>query len=117
MKPQIEGRVWQVLGLLVVIAAAMEICSATQQFTRTLTQSRYVGSMDLVWPYAMGVFAGFLFLAGASAMISGRLLRVIRRHTPQLDLEASWPVLLPHGYRSDRGKDDGCRAVPWGAHR
>jgi len=77
MKPEMEGRVWQVLGLLVVIAAAMEIRSATQQFTWTLTQSKYAGAMDLVLPYAKGVFAGFLVLAGASAMISGRLLKVM----------------------------------------
>lgn len=77
MKPQIEGRVWQVLGLLVVIGSALEIRSARQQFAWILTQSTYAGYMDLVWPCAMGVFAGFLFLAGASAIISGCLLRVM----------------------------------------
>jgi hypothetical protein len=65
MKPQVEGRVWQVLGLLVVIAAAIEIRSASQLFIWTSTQSKYEG-----------YFAGCLSLAGATAMISGRLLRV-----------------------------------------
>ena len=76
MKPQAEARVWQVLGLLVVIAAALEIRSAAQQFTWTLNQ-KFAGIMDLLWPFAMGFFAGFLLLAGASAMILGGQLRVI----------------------------------------
>jgi hypothetical protein len=29
----LEGLVWQILGLLVVVAAGMEIRSATQQYT------------------------------------------------------------------------------------
>ena len=77
MKPQREGMIWQVLGLLVVIAAALEIRSAAQQFTWTLNESKHAGYMDVVWPFAMGVFAGFLLLAGASAMISGHVLRVM----------------------------------------
>ena len=76
MQPRREGMIWQVLGLLVVIAAALEIRSAAQQFTATFNQ-KYAGAMDVVWPFAMGVFAGFLLLAGAAAMISGHLLRAM----------------------------------------
>jgi len=75
MQPRREGMMWQVLGLLVVIAAVLEIRSAAQQFTATFNQ-KYAGVMDVVWPFAMGVFAGFLLLAGAAAMISGHVLRV-----------------------------------------
>jgi hypothetical protein len=68
--------IWQVLGLLVVIAAALEIRSAAQQFTATFNQ-KYAGDMDVVWPFAMEVFAGFLLLAGSAAMMSGHVLRVM----------------------------------------
>lgn len=76
MKPKVEGRVWQVLGSLVAVAAALEIRSAAQQFNWTFSQ-KYAGFMDVVWPFAMGLFAGFLLLTGATAMISGHVLRVI----------------------------------------
>jgi hypothetical protein len=76
MTPRREGLIWQIVGLLVVIAAGMEIRSAAQQSTWTLDQ-KSVGTMDLVWPYAMGVLAGFLLLAGAAAMISGHVLGVM----------------------------------------
>jgi hypothetical protein len=76
MEPRREGLIWQALGLLVVIAAAMEIRSVTQQLTWLSTQKSY-GAMDVVWPYALGVYAGFLLLAGATAMISGHVLRVM----------------------------------------
>jgi len=76
MQPRREGMIWQVLGLLVVIAAALEIRSAAQQFTATFNQ-KYAGVMDVVWPFAMGAFAGFLLLAGAAALISGHVLRVM----------------------------------------
>jgi hypothetical protein len=76
MQPRREGMIWQVLGLLVVIAATLEIRSAAQHFTATFGQS-YAGAMDIVWPLAMEVFAGFLLLAGAAAMISGHVLRVL----------------------------------------
>jgi hypothetical protein len=33
--------------------------------------------MDLVWLFAMGVFAGFLLLAGATAMIYGHVMRAM----------------------------------------
>jgi hypothetical protein len=67
MEPRRKGLIWQVLGFLVVIAAVLR--SAAQQFTWILNQ-KFAGSMDLVWPYAVGVYAGFLLLAGAAAMIS-----------------------------------------------
>ena len=76
MQARREGMIWQVLGLLVMIAAAMEIRSAAQDFTATFSQN-YTGEMDVVWPFAMEVFAGFLLLAGAAAMISGHVLRVL----------------------------------------
>src|SRR5208282_2760906 len=76
MQPRREGMIWQVLGLLVVIAAALEIRFAAQHFTETFNQ-KYAGDMDVVWPFAMEVFAGFLLLAGAAAMISGHVLRVL----------------------------------------
>jgi hypothetical protein len=76
MRPQAEARVWQVLGLLVVVAASFEIRSAAHQLTLTLNQ-KFAGIMDLVWPFATGLFAGFLILAGASAVILGGQLRVI----------------------------------------
>jgi hypothetical protein len=76
MQPRREGMIWQIVGLLVVIAAALEIRSAAQQFTATFSQ-KYAGEMDIVWPFAMEVFAGFLLLAGAAAMISGHVLRVL----------------------------------------
>lgn len=76
MQPRREGMIWEVLGLLVVIAAALEIRSAAQHFTATFSQ-KYAGDMDVVWPFAMEVFAGFLLLAGAAAMISGHALRVM----------------------------------------
>jgi len=76
MRLQAEARVWQVLGLLVVIAAALEIRFAAHQFTWTLNQ-KFAGIMDVLWPFAMGFFAGFLFLAGASAVILGGQLRVM----------------------------------------
>jgi hypothetical protein len=76
MQPRREGMIWQIVGLLVVIAAALEIRSAAQQFTATFSQ-KYAGEMDIVWPFAMEVFAGFLLVAGAAAMISGHVLRVM----------------------------------------
>jgi hypothetical protein len=76
MKPRLEGLIWQVLGLLVVVAAAVEIRSAAQQYTWTMNQ-KWAGAMDVVWPYLVGGFAGFLLLAGAAATISGHLLRVM----------------------------------------
>jgi hypothetical protein len=76
MQPRREGMIWQVLGLLVVIAAALEIHSAVQQFNATFNQ-KYIGFMDVLWPFAVGIFAGFLLLAGAAAMISGHVLRVM----------------------------------------
>jgi hypothetical protein len=54
MTPRREGLIWRVLGLLVVTAAAMEICLAAQQFTWTLKQES-VGTMDMAWPFALGV--------------------------------------------------------------
>ena len=76
MQPQREGMIWQALGSLVLIAAALEIRSAAHQFTATFNQG-FAGDMDIVWSFAMEVFAGFLLLAGASAMISGHVLRVV----------------------------------------
>ena len=76
MQPRREGMIWQVLGLLVVLAAALEIRSAAQHFTAAFSQ-KDAGAMDIVWPFAMEVFAGFLLLAGAAAMISGHVLRVL----------------------------------------
>lgn len=76
MKPQAEARVWLVLGLLVVISAALEIRSATQQFSWALNQ-KAVGVMEVVWPFALGVFSGFLLLAGATAVILGGQLGVV----------------------------------------
>jgi hypothetical protein len=66
--------IWQALGLLVVIAEALEIRSATQQFTWTFYHGKSVGIIDPGWPIALGVFAGFLPLAGTTAMISGYVL-------------------------------------------
>jgi len=80
MKPQREGMIWQVLGLLVVILAFLAIRSAAQQFTSIFNQ-KYAGWMDVVWPFAIGLFAAFLLLAGAAAMISGHVLRVISGST------------------------------------
>ena len=37
--------------------------------------------MDVVWPFAIGLFAAFLLFAGAAAMISGRVVRVMRGST------------------------------------
>jgi len=76
MQPRREGMIWQVLGLLIVIAAVLEIGSAARDFTATFSQN-YAAPMDIVWPFAMEVFAGFLLLAGAAAMISGHVLRVL----------------------------------------
>jgi hypothetical protein len=36
---------------------------------------KLVGAMDVLWPYLLGGFAGFLLLAGATAIVSGHLLR------------------------------------------
>jgi hypothetical protein len=76
MQPRREGMIWEVLGLLVVIAAALEIRSAAQHFTWALNQ-KAVGIMEVVWPFALGVFSGFLLLAGATAVILGRQLGVV----------------------------------------
>jgi hypothetical protein len=76
MQPRREGMIWQVLGLLVVIAAVLEIRSAAQQFNWIFNQ-KYGGDMDVVWPVALELFAGFLLLAGAAAMISGHVLRAM----------------------------------------
>lgn len=46
MQPRREGMIWQIVGLLVVIAAALEIRSAAQQFTATFSQ-KYAGEMDI----------------------------------------------------------------------
>jgi hypothetical protein len=54
----------------------MEIRSVAQQLTWLTNQKSY-GAMDVVWPYALGVYAGFLLLAGAAAMISGNVFRVM----------------------------------------
>jgi hypothetical protein len=77
MKPRHEGTILELLGLLVMIGTAVEIRSAGQQFTWAMNQTKNLGQMDIVWPVAMEVFAGFLFLAGAAAMISGHVLRVM----------------------------------------
>jgi hypothetical protein len=76
MRPQAEARVWQAVGLLVVIVAAWEIRWATHQFTWTLNQ-KFAGIMDVLWPFAIGFFAGFLLLAGATAVILGGQLGVV----------------------------------------
>ena len=75
MNTRREGLVWQVGGFAVVIAAAWLMHSAMQEVTRTLN-GRSAGLMDVLWPCLWGVFAGFLVLAGANAMISGHVMRV-----------------------------------------
>jgi hypothetical protein len=77
VKPRREGMISQLLGLLVVIAAALEIRHAAQQFAWTFYHGRSVGIMNLVWLFGMGVFAGFLFLTGATVMISGHVMRAV----------------------------------------
>jgi len=91
MKTQTEGFIWQVLGLLVALAAALEIRSAMQQFPNLLN-SKAVGTLDIVWLWAAGIFAGFLLLAGASALISGHVLRVMSgsRHRPWMWKLTGW---------------------------
>lgn len=67
----------QLVGLLVVIAAALTIRYAAQQFVWTFYHGRSIGIMNLVWLFAMGVFAGFLLLASATVMISGHVMRAV----------------------------------------
>jgi hypothetical protein len=76
----------QLLGLLVVIAAALAIRQAAQQFAWTFNHGRSIGIMNLVWLFGMGVFAGFLLLAGATAMISGHVMRAVSgvTHRPRI---------------------------------
>lgn len=77
MKPRREGMISQLLGLLVVIAAALEIRHAAQQFAWTFYHGRSVGIMNLVWLFGIGVFAGFLLLTGATVMICGHVMRAV----------------------------------------
>jgi hypothetical protein len=77
VKPRREGMILQLLGWLVVVAAALEIRYAVQQFNWTFYHGRSVGIMNLVLLFAIGVFAGFLFLAGATAVISGHVMRAV----------------------------------------
>lgn len=80
MKTKTEGFIWQVIGLLVAIGAAVTIRSAAKGFSNIFNSRGAgpgTGTLDIAWFWAVGTFAGFLLLAGVSAMISGHLLRVM----------------------------------------
>jgi hypothetical protein len=77
MSARREGIVWQALGFLVVMAAAWQVRISMQDFVTALNQ-RVAGALDLIWPFAAGIFAGVLLLAGAAAMISGHVLWVFQ---------------------------------------
>jgi hypothetical protein len=77
VKTRREGMISQLLGLVVVITAVLEVRYAAQQFTWTFYHGRSVGIMNLVLLFAVGVFAGFLFLAGATAVIFGHIMRAV----------------------------------------
>ena len=91
MKPRREGMISQLLGLLVVIAAALEIRYAAQQFAWTFYHGRSVGIMNLVWLFAIGVFAGFLLLTGATVIICGHVMRAVSGVTHRGRMW-SWPA-------------------------
>jgi hypothetical protein len=71
-----EARVWQLVGILGALVAAVVLRGAIVEFEAVAT-SPSATYADGLWAYGRGVLAGFLFVGAAATLVTAHVLRVI----------------------------------------